>query len=428
MNQKNTCNWMKHFLLLTLGLIFPILSISSPARIAVTTIRQGVHADFERVVFDVTGNAQYNIEPLPQSDDLQITIRGTDPQASAPIIQLSPKANLVMGIIMKTPGVFQINTLSPAKTTSFTISGDPFRIVVDFYPKDISTPTLTKTLKPTPKPLEKLVQNSKPSPPLPKLETPKLETPKIEALDTTSQVITRPTTSKDLTFDFNTLYNLKQAALNWQTLGKNDLASDCWEQFLVKAKELRLSITGSDFSLEDKTPKTNKKVPEQILAFVKHNLYVILPIGLSIILLTLWIIRRKTRRKLVEEPQEEIETTPEPRKRRVAEKPIEQEDRPVTIKPQKIQKPLKPIEELPAKEPSPVVKNEEEALGEFFDNTEEASEQEKKVQRILELAGAEKTIAEIAEEMGIGEDEVRLVLDLQGDHAKSENFQESETI
>jgi len=408
---------------LLVGLMFPILCIPSPARISVTTIRHGVHANFERVVFDVTGSAQYNIEPLPQSDDLQITVRGSDPQASAPIIQLSPKANLVMGIIMKTPGVFLINTLSPAKITSFTISGDPFRIVVDVYPKDISTPTATNTPKPTPKHLEKPVRNSKPSLPLPKLET-----PKIEAQDTTAQIITHPTTSKDSTFDFNTLYNLKQAALNWQTLGKTDQASDCWEQFLTKAKELKLSITGSDFAFGDKTPKRNHRIQEQNLSYVKDNLPVILPIGLSIFLLTLWIIRRRTKQKLVEEPQEEIETTPEPRKRRVVEKPVEQEDEsPVTIESRKIKKPPEPTEESPAKEPSPAIE-EEVALGEFFDSSEEASDQEKKVQRILELAGAEKTIAEIAEEMGIGEDEVRLVLDLQGDRAKSETFQESETI
>ena len=421
MNDKIFENWRKHFLLLTVGLMLPVLSVSSPAHVAVTTIRHGVHADFERVVFDVTRNAQYNIEPLPQSGNLQITIRGTDPQASTPVIQLSPKANLVMGIVMTNPGVFQISTLNPAKTTTFTISGEPFRIVVDFYPKDITISSAVSTPKPNPKSVEKAVENPKPSPSLPKPETPKIETQ-----DTIDQVITNSTTFKDSTFDFNTLYNLKQAALNWQTLGKIDQASDCWEQFLTKAKELKLSITGSDFSFDDNTPKSRNGIHEQILSFVENNLHVILPIGLSIFLLALWIIRRRTKQKFVVEPQEEIETTPEPRKRRVAEKPVEQEDKPTTIEPRKIQKPPEPIEEPPAKEPLPAV--EEEALDEFFDSTEEASAQEKKVQRILELAGAEKTIAEIAEEMGIGEDEVRLVLDLQGDRAKSESFQESEIL
>jgi hypothetical protein len=422
MIEKSLKIWRKHFLLLTIGLILPFLTFSNPAHIAVTTIRHGIHTDFERVVFDVTKNAQYNIESIPQSDDLIITIKGTDTQASTPIIQLSPNANLVMGIVMKSPGVFQVSTLNSVKTKSFTIPGEPYRIVVDIYPKVIIASSSTITQKPTPKPVEKPLESSKPTP-----TTLESETVKPQIVDSVTHPVLHSFALKDSTFDFNTLYNLKQAALNWQTIGKIDQASDCWEQFLVKAKELKLSITGKDFSYNGKTSKLANRIHEQIFSFVVNNLYMILPVGLSIFLLAMWTIRRRTKQKLIEEPLEETVIPPTPRKKPKVENKIEPEDKPVTVEQKIVQKPPEPVVEPTVKEDIPA-REEEAALDEFFNNSDEVSAQEKKVQRILELAGAEKTIAEIAEEMGIGEDEVRLVLDLQGDRVKSESFQKSETV
>jgi hypothetical protein len=417
MNHKKTLQQGISICLLITAAMLPIAGISNPAQVSVTMVRHGVHPGFERVVFDVTGSAKYQIEPLPGSGDLRVTIIGTNPKSNTPEIQLSSKAELIIGITAKKPGLFDISALSPAKASSFVIPGKPFRIVVDLYPEEV--PTATARVAPSEPPKPSVSPKQNPPPPIPAT---KPETPTSVSLDTTTAAASAAV-SHDSTYDFNTLYNLKQAALNWQTMGRTNQAVETWERFLTKAKELRLAITGNDFSYDDKAQQAKNRTVRPFFAVILKYLHIILPVTLTIVLVALWLVRRRMKPKLVEESVEEPEPVPKPLKKQVVAKEPESEETPEE-KPKKIQETAEPVEE-PKTPDTAIEQQEDDALNEFFEGGEEASDQERKVQRILELAGAEKSVAEIAEEMGIGEDEVRLVLDLQGDRAKTEVAEET---
>ncbi|KPL07149.1 hypothetical protein AMJ86_05640 [bacterium SM23_57] len=410
------------------------------------SIRHGVHENFERVVFDMSGSSGYQIESQSRSGTLDLTIQGIDAHNSAPTIQLSHNAKLVMGISRTGAGRFQISTLNPARAESFTIKGHPFRIIVDLFPEVVESSSSTAVI---PQDLPSSLQSKTTTSSAP----PREETAKPQV-----EIVSKNATQDDnvpATHDFNSLYNLKQTALRMQTVGHLDSAADQWEDYLEIAKKLREDIVGVGFAEADGINRPATQGKSVVSGMFGNMLLILLPISIITIVCVFLIANRNTNRdgisrllrkasKQLEEdveiPKDEVDEVPEDvpaeeiieepevdaEKEEVVEEEVEEE---ATSEPDAVPE-VEPEEEkeeitqeiaeesvLPEEPPIDEVTSEEEeaaAMAELFEASEESIEEEKKVQRILELAGEEKSIAEIAEEMGIGEDEVRLVLDLQG--------------
>ncbi len=408
----------------------------------VTSIRHGIHADFERVVFDVSGTSEYRVDTHSQNGKLKITIQGVQPQDSPPILTVSNKANLVLGIAQTQSGHFEISTLSPVKSKSFALSGDTYRIIVDLYP------VMAEAVMPEP------VTKKPPS----KTETPKQAVPESDDPLTTENVYQSqnnqtPEDDDPLLYDFNGLYKLKQLALRCQTIGELDSAGMFWFEYIETAHKLKTSLTGnSEFALANWEDENITVSGEADLSTIYSKLPLI-PVMIFGILGILFVIFRrklvapivrllKKNREDIDEDSLSEEASPEsekiieldkemedPVRGEITEDPVDEElidDSEVeeTVDEEEIDTPEKQSAEVETNEDEEMSKenNEDTALeelmefdvGKIEETIDDPTEEDKKVQRILELAGEEKSIAEIAEEMGIGEDEVRLVLDLQG--------------
>lgn len=416
----------------------------------VTSIRHGIHADFERVVFDVSGITEFQVDTVSLNGKLQVTIQGIQTQYSPPLLDLSQKANIVLGINQSTPGRFEINTLSPVKAHCFTISGDTYRIIVDLYPQtaEVAVPEPVTQQPPT---LGKKTTHT----------TPESNNPPAHENNISHQDKQNLKNDDEQVYDFNGLYKLKQLAIRCQNMGKLDSAGMFWGEYIVAARKLKTNLTGnSEFAPVSWSEENNVVTEEKDSAIIYSNIPLILVAVAAVIAIMLILIRRQLqillkslfRKKwenLVEDSQSEEEsdieeTTPskqktrelteekseeEPQEEKVEEKPSEED---VTEEP-KVQKTVseendnnpseKTVEEVSEEsEEAPPGDSEDTALEELMNLNEdetkenindEPTEKDERVQRILELAEEERSIAEIAEEMGIGEDEVRLVLDLQ---------------
>ncbi len=418
----------------------------------VKSIRHGIHADFERVVLDVSGTSKYHVDAHSQNGKLQITIQDVQPQDSPPILTVSNKANLVLGIAQTHPGRFEISTLRPVKTNSFAISGDTYRIIVDLYPDVVETLGLEPVTKKPPSVTE-----------MPKQVVPESDDP------LTSENIEHPQNNQipededELLYNFNGMYRMKQSALRCQTIGELDSAGMFWLEYIETARKLKTNLTGnSEFALANWRDESSISNVGAIFAKIYSNLPLIPVMILGVLGILFVFFRRKLIaliKRLLKKKQEDIdkdnlpeeapsepeetseldeemeepvedEIVEEPPEEQIEEEPVEEEvmdesEAEKTVDKENIDIPEEQSagEETKGDEKTPKEDDEDTALEELMESDvdeieetidDEPTEEDKKVQRILELAGEEKSIAEIAEEMGIGEDEVRLVLDLQG--------------
>ena len=429
-----------------LGMVILFVGIGGAYGSRVISIRHGVHENFERVVFDISSSSTYQIESRGRSGTLELSIQGIDPQEPIPTLQLSHNAKLVMGINRTSAGNFQISTLNPARAESFTIDGYPYRIIVDLFPEVLESSNRTIVI---PQELPSSVQSKTTTSPDP---------PREETVKPQAEHVSKNETQNDnvpSTYDFSSLYNLKQTALRMQTVGHLDSAAEQWEDYLSIAKKLRKDMVGVDFTEADGINQPASQGKSVVYGMFEKMLLIFLPISIIVIVCVFLISNRIKHRAgmskilqkepeqleedaevledeldevLEDEPAEEIvvETKEEAKKEEAIEESEgkEPEEEPVAApvaepeeEKEEIKQEILGESDLPEEPPPDEITSEEEeaaAMAELFESSEESIEEEKKVQRILELAGEEKSIAEIAEEMGIGEDEVRLVLDLQG--------------
>jgi hypothetical protein len=447
-NQKNRRIFLSWNTALLIVLATAIVPLAHSAQ--VMSIRHGIHADFERVVFDIIGMTEYQVDSVSLNGKLQVTMQGIQTQHSL-LLDVSPNAKLVLGIGQTTPGHFEISTLSPVKAHSYAISGDTYRIVVDLHPRTAETVSKPQIQKPS-----SLVKQTTHT-------TPESDEPLAQKKINQHQDNQNSENDDEPIYDFNGLYKLKQSAIRCQTEGKLDSAGLFWVEYIAAARKLKVNLTGnSEFDPASWNEGNIVVTDERDSAIIYSNTLLIIVAVASVIAIVLILIRRQLqlflkplfRKKwenLVEDDQPEEEpdikekTPPKPEKRELAEEKTEEkpqeekvEDEPIEDEVTEEPKAQKPVpEENNDDPPEQTIEKEEvseeieeaspdddedtalEELMNFGDEETEAktddepSEKDEKVQRILELAEEERSIAEIAEEMGIGEDEVRLVLDLQ---------------
>jgi hypothetical protein len=426
--QKNIA--IGNFLVLLLaGLLVPVVGVPSTGN-GVLAIRHGVHAQFERLVFDINRQSQYQVETVPENDNVLVRVDGIDPAQPDPQILLSPKTKCLLGVSPTSPGTFQISTLIPVTAESFTITGDPYRIVVDLYPQEVRGAVskrqgVQQQVPPSEKHFEKSVPQSE-----------------VDIAEPQPKFLSQYTGQSDndkAGFNLNNLYNLKLEALRLQTGKQSDSAAACWEQYLTMAKKLRVEIVGEEFvyASEEEMVKHKEGILSQL--FAKY-VFVSIPIGLLVMVTLIWVAlrinscmgMRNIMRRVFGQVEQEAESPESESSEEPGEPGKEEEETGESVEGAKEgdEESTEETEE-PAQEEKPVGEEAseeiaEEDLEEFFREAEEPTAEEKKVQRILELAGEEKSIAEIAEEMGIGEDEVRLVLDLQGSEASAKGKEKEE--
>jgi hypothetical protein len=400
------------------------------------SIRHGVHSTYDRVVFDLSSETGYSIDDRQSGRSIYVTIQGVDSQETMPDIEMSPNPKVVANISRMLDGTYQISILTPVTVKSFTIANSTFRIVVDLYPKE-EAPSHSSVPVPTIIPIEE--------------REPEVASRQPKAEVTKEQAVARSPDPKQLksspepepspasdpvspSHDLNSLYNLKQTALKLQADGELDSASVQWEEYLSVAKELQKDLVSKD-QLSANVNRDRGSGKSGIYSLIGKAVFLYLPFALFAIAVIIWVINRYSFiahiRKLGQksEPEEESNTHEE------EPPPVKKQEAPEETLPEPIEEP-KPPEVEPVEEPKeeeteePVdeVESQEEpkteeiidempeesTLEELFGVGVDSAAEEEKVKRILELAGEEKSIAEIAEEMGIGEDEVRLVLDLQG--------------
>lgn len=430
----------------------------------VLSIRHGVHPDFDRVVFDLSARSEYNVDTRQSGRSIYVTIEGISPDAPEPAIHISRKSNIVALVNPMGGGTYQICLLKSVATRSFTIPGATYRIVIDLYPEEengdssqsfVPTPDVVPLAEKTPEDSRAQLNAEKS---VPEKDTQDSPTEELADSPPPQGVIVKPlpekledhltaenaidTIPKSSSYCLNSLYNLKQSAMQYQVDGEVDSASACWEQYLTIAKQLRKGLVGEDLASSD-PGQGSVDSSQGKTSMIGRIVFIFVPIALAILIFVIWIIDRFSFASLFRKngkiPATQEEKA-EPKPMKATTTPVGQPaaasvEKQTETGPEeaKVQPAEEHLEESAEGRESPeeslveeVVNEgaEEAALKEFFEAPEEPSAEEEKVKRILELAGEEKSIAEIAEEMGIGEDEVRLVLDLQGhgvpveDHAK----------
>ena len=209
----------------------------------IISIRHGVHQNFDRVVFDLSESAHYEVDSRHSNTSIYVSIDGISSQESAPNAQLSSTPKVVSDVVRVSAGTFQIRIQKPVVVRSFTISGSIFRIVIDlFLPDEASPPTVSSA-----------VSSDTPS----EENTREVAPEQAEVLDTDHQqesaepnpeIVADQTMDKNLIYDFNSMYNMKQSAIRMQTIGNYDSAAMCWEDYLIIAKELHFNAVGEDFA------------------------------------------------------------------------------------------------------------------------------------------------------------------------------------
>lgn len=456
----NEASNRKSWVILIIGLLVVAAIPASSWGARVISIRHGVHRDFDRVVFDLSERCEYIIDTRQTGRSIYVTMAGISADAPEPEIQLSPKSQIVALVNSLGGGTYQICVLTAVTVHSFRIPGSTYRIVIDLYPDKAGDSS--QSAVPAEEDAPNVVGN--PQDPVAEsqentsiqeetAENPEIVEPAenpirqdvIEA-SASGKMSSDPTSQRAVdstavspAYNFKSLYDLKQSALQLQSEGQADSASARWEQYLAIAKQMRRGLVDGDLASADvgSQDENSQSKPSSPIGRI---LFVFVPIGLAILILVIWIVDRFAfaslfrRNKRIAAPKDEqaepkpVRTPPTP----AAQPAVAAEAAPAEPKPERTQPdPEQDRLEKPTTVKSPPDERqkeevasgeaEEAALKEFFEAPEEPSAEEEKVKRILELAGEEKSIAEIAEEMGIGEDEVRLVLDLQGNSAPVES-------